>query len=166
MKHCEMHCLQRILHCLCRGHGYGLVSFFSCLLVLLRIWTGLFVLQWGATDKQRDVSSSYSFKSPEKTQKEMGNFLWEGINQEPMMSSVGKGLLLWWFLGIFSKLNGVFFWGTLRLAVCLYDLLVINLADCKLWSKQRGLHFEPSVLILWGALWGKTLPLLGCTANY
>lgn len=59
----------------------------------------------------------------------MGNFLWEGINQEPVISSGGRGFCCDDFLGVFSKLNGVFFWGTLRLAVCLYDLLVINLAD-------------------------------------
>lgn len=49
---------------------------------------------------------------------------------------------------IFNKPNRVFFWGTLRLAICLCDLLVVNLVDCKPWSQQKGLHFELWVLIL------------------
>lgn len=59
-----------------------------------------------------------------------------------MTSSVRR-----WF-GCDGKANGVFFWGTPRPAICLSDLLVVNLVDFKPWSHQTGLCFELWVLIL------------------
>lgn len=49
---------------------------------------------------------------------------------------------------IFNKANGVFFWRTLRLVICLHDFLVLNIVDFKLCCHQKEFCFELSVLIL------------------
>lgn len=143
-----MHCLQRIADHLHLGLGFGLVY-------ILRIWIGLFPS--GGPPINKGMCSLHSLSSPQSLQRHLqvrskGNFFWKATSQKLWYLLWGRLLLLWWFSWIFRMPNGVFFGRTMRLTICLYGLLTVNLV----LDPAEGLIFELQVLIL--TVWVYSLP--------
>lgn len=145
-KHCQMDCLLRSMGHLHLGHWFKLIY----------VWQR--IMSWAVPSGGQLINKGVCSLRLLRAQSLQREF-----KRGPRGVSFGRSYLramtssVWRWFGCYSKANGVFFWGTPKPAICLSDLLVVNLVDSKPWSHQTRLCFELWVLILWSTLLGKSL---------